>query len=182
VGWDVVEFVRRQRAAVIAVGVVIALIGVLGLVLDWGGSSTSTAAPKSKAKSGSSTSSPSAASSSVAEETPEEFFALFTTAVKNGDTAFLAARAHPAVIERYGEAQCAAFMTNLVDPTVNLHLVSVSKPENFDYASDGKSTIIPDTITFHVDGSNSSSSGPRDFHYARVEGKFRIFVDCGDPQ
>jgi hypothetical protein len=178
-GWDVVEFVRRQRAAVIAVGVVIALIGVFGLVLDWGGSSGSSAA---STKSGATNSGGSAGSSSAAEETPEEFFALFTTAVKNGDTAFLAARAHPAVIERYGEAQCAAFMTNLVDPTVNLHLVSVSKPENFDYHTDGHSTIIPDAITFHVDGSNASSNGPRDFHYARVEGKFRIFVDCGDPQ
>jgi len=176
----VVEFVRRQRAAVIAVGVVIALIGVLGLALDWGGSSKSTAAPASTASSSSHTSTSS--SSSSTDETPEEFFALFTAAVKNGDTDFLLTRAHPAVIERYGEAQCAAFVPSLVDPTFDLRLVSVSGPEDFDYASDGKSTIAPNTYTFQLEGSAAGSSGPRDRHFALVDGKFRLFVDCGTPQ
>ena len=178
-----VEFVRRQRAVVIAVGVVIALIGVLGLVLGWGGSDESTASPSSTTSTSSSSSSTSSStSSSATDETPEEFFALFTAAVKSGDTAFLLARTHPAVIARYGEAQCAAFVPGLEDPTFDLRLVSVSAPGDFDYASDGQSTIVPDTYTFQLDGSAAGSSGPRDRHFALVDGEFRLFIDCGTPQ
>jgi hypothetical protein len=177
---DVVEFVRRQRAIVIVVGVVIALVGGLGLLLDWGASSKSSAAPATtSSSSGASRASSSPASS--ATETPDEFFAAFTTALKNGDTAFLSERAHPAVIARYGTAQCAAFVEQLVDPSIDLHIVSVSEPGPFDYASDGKSTVVPDTYVFHVDGSAGNTPGPRDFHFALVDGQFRLFVDCGTP-
>lgn len=173
------QFVRRQRAIVIAVGAVIAMVGVLGLALGWGDSSASPAAPAS-----STTTTPTSrsTSSSAKDETPEVFFALFTTAVKSDDAAFLLARAHPVVIARYGQAQCAAFVPQLADPTIDLRIVSVSGPDDFDYASDDLSVIVPDTYTFQLDGTAAGSTGPRDRHFALVDGKFRLFVDCGTPQ
>ena len=151
-----------------------------GLLLDWGASSKSSAAPATTSSSSNSSSASSSPASSASED-PAQFFAAFTTAVKNGDTTFLAERAHPAVIARYGTAQCATFVAQLVDPSIDLHIVSVSGPGPFDYASDGKSTVVPDTYVFHVDGTASNSPGPRDYHLALVDGRFRLFVDCGTP-
>src|SRR4051812_43102632 len=113
---------RRRAAVVLVLGCALLVIGLLGLVFDWGASS-STARPVAVGSASSSpAASPAPAEDSTASpaETSEAFFDSFTTAIRSADTAFLAARLHPVVIDRYGIDQCTRFVVNLVDPTVAL--------------------------------------------------------------
>jgi len=114
-------------------------------------------------------------------EDSSTFFGEFSTAVRNGGTKFLFDRTDPAVIARYGATQCRQFVPELVDPTQQLRLISVTGPETWKYVSDGLSASISDTYVFHVDGTATGLSGPRDYHFALVDGRYRLFADCGTP-
>ena len=168
---------RRARPALVVIGVALVIIGVAGATLDWGADDGRTVTTTGSASS----SSAAASTSSTSPEDPQVFFDAFETAVRTGDRAFLFSRLHPAVIERYGEAQCQDSVAQLVDPTVDLHLVSVDGPATFDYATDGLSTPVPNTFVFNVDGTGAGRTGPRQFHLAQVDGMFRSFTDCGSP-
>jgi hypothetical protein len=157
----------RLRVVLLIVGAVVTVVGVLGLAFGWGSTSTMRVE-------GSGT-----ASSRL--ETPGAFFASFTAAVRSGDRSFLFDRLHPAVIARYGAAQCQVFVAELVDPTASLRLVDVAGPASYDYASDGRSTRVPRTYTFTSQGTAAGRSGTHIYHLAVVDGRFRTFADCGDP-
>jgi len=174
---------RRVRVWLFAVGGAMVVLGALGLAFGWGSSASTKAA--SSGASSSSTPAPNstepASSTPSPTEDPHVFFDAFETAVRTGDTNFLVSRMHPAVIARYGAAQCRAFAPQLVDATASLHLVSIAGPASFDYTSDGLTTTVPDTFTFTVDGTAAGRSGPREFHFAVSGGQLRLFADCGDP-
>jgi len=155
--------------------VVLVVVGMAGAVLDWGADTAHTVPTASSSPSAPPPSSP------APTEDAHAFFDAFETAVRTGDRGFLLARLHPVVIERYGQSQCEAFVAQLVDPTVDLQLVSVEGPATFDYASDGLSTPVPDTYVFNVDGTATGRAGPRQYHLALVNGAFRTFSDCGTP-
>jgi hypothetical protein len=148
-------------------GAVLTVAGVLGLAFGWASSST--------------TSVQSSAPASAATESPQAFLGSFTAALRSGDRSFLFDHLHPAVIARYGAAQCQTFIPKLFDPSASLQVVSVAGPASYDYATDGRSTQIPRTYTITVTGTVAGRSGPRDYHWAMVAGRFRIFADCGDP-
>jgi hypothetical protein len=149
---------RSHRVGVI-VAVLVALVGVLGLVSGWG-SSTSTHA---------------------VDEAPGRFLAGLVHAQRVGDETFLYARLDAAVRARYGNAQCYAAMGLFTDPSIALRLVSVSGPDRYSYVSDGHSVSVPNTFTFRVSGTEVNETVSRDLHFALVEHRFRIFVDCGQP-
>ena len=166
---------RYLRIGLIVVGSVLSAVSVLGLVLDWG----STDAPSVAA-------SPPHAAATATPTTPVEsssaFFASFVKAIHDGDTTWLLARLHPAVIERYGEAQCRTAVASLRDPTFAVSLSSAGTPSDYVYASDGRSTTVPNTATFDSQGTvQGQASTTRQYHFALVDGRYRTFLDCGNP-
>jgi hypothetical protein len=102
--------------------------------------------------------------------------------VRSGDTGFLVDRLHPEVIKRYGRAQCRGFVVELADPTAKLRLGRVTGPTRYEYSTDGMTASVSDTYTFHVTGTAAGTTGPRDYHFALVDGRFRSFADCGTPK
>ena len=172
------------------VGAAMAIVGALGLAFGWGSKAAvasrgaSAVSPSSTAaRPGTSAAPPSSAltTTTVAVENPASFLAAYVAALRGGDRTFLFDRMHPVVIARYGATQCQAVTSLLVDPNASLALVSVSGPATFDYASDGRSTPVRDTYTFAVSGTVGGKAGPRQYHFAVVDGRYRTFVDCGTP-
>jgi hypothetical protein len=157
------EFLGRLRTGLVVAGVALALVGVLGLALGWGSSSATTVTVRSSG------------------ETPQAFLASFVAALRGGNQSFLFDRLDPAVIARYGTAQCQAYVPELFDPNASLQLVKVTGPATFDYATDGRSTQVQGVYTFTVQGTVAGRTGTRDYHLALVNGRYRIFVDCGTP-
>jgi hypothetical protein len=178
------RFAGHSRRLLSAAALAMSVIGVVGLLRGWGSTAAGSTPPVSTPSASPvatpiASPSPAAGSAVSTPEDPHAFFDRFTTAVHSGDQAFLADRMHPAVVARYGEAQSRACASRLVDPTEALHLVSVAGPQGYDYVSDGRSTQVSDTYVFHVDGTAAGRSGPRDYHFALVNGQFRLFVACG---
>lgn len=138
---------------------VVLLVGVLGLALGWGSSTTR----------------------SVGSETPEGFLATLVHAERVGDRAFLFVRLDGAVLARYGTAQCQDAVAGLVDPSAALRLVSVSGPVSYRYTSGGRTVVVPNTYALRVTGRLDQQTGTRDLHLALVGGQFRIFISCGQP-
>jgi len=153
---------RRVGFAFVVAGATLLAVGVLGLTFGWGSSASNS----------------SGSTATRGTETPAAFFSAYVAAVRQGDRTFLMERMHPAVIARYGTTQCQAASAALVDPTISLRLVRASGPSNYDYASSGQSVVVPDTYTFTVTGTAAGHVGARMYHFALVQGRFRIFVDC----
>jgi len=174
---------RSLGTVLLAVGALIAVVGAVGLLTGFGSSSAHEATPTRALRSPPETSLPAPTRNLPrdAEENIDAFFAAFLAAVRRGDTATLVARLHPAVAARYGAAQCTTAAAGLADPAITLRLVGIDGPSQYDYASDGLNASIGDAYVFHVDGSAGGLSGPRDYHFARVGGQFRLFIDCGTP-
>jgi hypothetical protein len=152
----------------VVLGAAFIVVGVLGLAFGWG--STAPATPRNVAT-----------TVAARAEDPQTFLNAFVSALRTNDRSFLFARMHPAVIARYGQAQCEAFTAQPPDPNSTLRLVRVSAPSSYDYASDGRSTRISDVYTFTVEGTVAGATGTHQYHFALVDGRFRYFVDCGDP-
>jgi hypothetical protein len=186
----VVGLLRRMRVGFVVVGAAMALVGALGLAFGWGSKAVVAShgapavSPSSTVDSPGTSAAPSSravTTTTLTAENPSSFLAAYVAALRGGDRTFLFDRMHPVVIARYGATQCQAVTSLLVDPNASLALVSVSGPASFDYASDGRSTPVPDTYTFAVNGTVGGKAGPRQYHFALVEGRYRTFVDCGTP-
>ena len=183
-----VLLLRRLRVLWLAAGVVSSLLGIFGIGLGWGDSTTRVASAAPPPASPTTQPAPSSSAPGATSpphprpERPAAFFARFEDAVRSGDRAFLTQRLHPDVITRYGRAQCRHFVPDLTDPTAKLQLERVTGPAVYAYASDGRSTSVPGTYTFHVTGTAAGTTGPRKYHFALVAGQFRSFADCGTPR
>ena len=186
----VIGLLQRLRVVLVAAGAAMALVGVLGLAFGWGSKaavashgSSALSPPSTVAGAGTSAapSSNAVTTTTIAVENPASFLAAYVAALRGSDRVFLFDRMHPAVIARYGATQCRAVTSLLVDPNASLALVSVSGPATYNYASDGHSTPVPDTYTFAVNGTVGGKAGPRQYHFALVDGRYRTFVDCGTP-
>jgi len=176
---------RRIWLLISLAGSALTVVGIVGLVAHWG-TTHAVAHPAATPAVVSSAVKSTAVNRSLTPtqaqpESPAAFFALFSAAVRTGDTSFLAARVDPAVIARYGAAQCQTALGSLHDPTEQLRLVSTSGPVQYAYVSDGMSATVPDTYVFHVDGTAAGQSGPRAYHFALEHGTFHLFLDCGTP-
>lgn len=176
---------RRIWLLISLAGTVLTVVGIVGLVAHWGTThatahSVATSLPPSLSPT-KTVATPTATTAPTRPESPAAFFALFSAAVRTGDTSFLAARIHPAVIARYGTAQCTTALRSLRDPTQQLRLVNTTGPIQYAYVSDGLSSTVTDTYVFHVDGTAAGQTGPRDYHFALEGGTFHLFLDCGTP-
>jgi hypothetical protein len=113
-------------------------------------------------------------------ETAEEFMTMFTAAFRQGDDAFLLERLNPAVIELYGEDQCAAFVGTLKDPTRAYTVKNSSELKPYDYNPDGQSVTIPGAYTVTVQARVDGKVAEQEIHLAPVEDTLTWFADCGD--
>lgn len=118
-------------------------------------------------------------SESSSPETPEQFLAALQRAQRAGDAGFLLAHLHPAVIERYGQDACRAFVSEPADPTSTFAVVKVDHTGPWDYTSDGQTTTIADTVFVVANRvAHGQEQAQVDVHVAPVHGKQRWFTDC----
>jgi hypothetical protein len=182
--------VKGFAVALMVVGVLAAAGGVVGLATNGGGSTVAVATPSastsvSVAPSPSSQASPSGSPSptpSLGVEAVRAFLAPFARAIRSGDTAFLLAKLHPAVITLYGEQQCRTFLAGIRDRTRAYRVVSVSGLQIYDYNPDGLSIPLMNVFTVLVRQTADGESAPASIHLGLVDGGLRWFTDCGTPQ
>lgn len=118
----------------------------------------------------------------VVEEDAAAFLAQLTESVK-GDRSFAIARLGDATLERYGAAQCEAYVTELNDDTFDVTVREVREPEPWDYTTDELTTTIPDAIPVEVERVARGETLIQELHLARAtDGSLRWFTDCGDPR
>lgn len=172
----------RWGVGLLVGGVAVAVLCFAGYALGIG--ETTTESRAQAAEDGSSTSSSTGASSassttSTTPETPEQFLAELQRAQREGDTTFLLARLHPAVIERYGEDVCRASVAEPPDPTSTFDVVRIDHTGPWDYASDGQTTTVADT-TFVLTNRTVHAQPTQQIqvHVAAVGGQQRWFTDC----
>jgi hypothetical protein len=111
------------------------------------------------------------------------FFGEWARALAAGDEAFLVAKLHPAVPERYGNDACVAYLGGITAPAATAEVVDVVDTVGpWTWETDGRATEIPDTITARLrrteDGSTFIES---EVHVALLDGDVRWFTDCGTP-
>ena len=109
------------------------------------------------------------------------FLDRLSKAIRAGDTRYLLSHLDPAVVARYGLAQCASVVRQLKDPSLHLQLVQFSGPMTYNYHSDGLSALVPGVYVFKSTGMAAGTRGTHISHFASHNGDFRIFVDCGHP-
>ena len=168
---------RRFGAALLIVGTGLGLTSGVGL---WRAVRSDDDAPTVTAE-------PSEDAPAVAtSETPEAFVRAFAAAVRAGDTATLLARLHPAVFERYGEAQCASYLPSVTDTDLDLVVRAVTGPGAYTWETDGSRTDISDAYVVEVSRKERGETLLQEIHLARaVEvggtgGTLRWFTDCGE--
>lgn len=165
---------RAGAIALILVGAVLTVVGVAGAAGHWG-RTTDTAGASPVAPRATTTIAPAANAPGAVQ-----FVHQLDAALASGDTTFTFAHLHPAVIARYGAEQCRAYLAALKDRS--RHFLVKGSPtvaQDYVYASDGQSTVVPGVIRISVDVVTPSSSTPSAVHTVAVDGVYRWFTDCG---
>ena len=113
--------------------------------------------------------------------TAEQFATDLAAAIRAGDTTYLNARLHPQTLDRYGQRACRRQVREVAGSDVQYDVQGASGPASWSYETDGLATTIEDTWTVLV---RQPGADPelRDLHFAPVDGTWRWFTDCGDPQ
>jgi hypothetical protein len=167
-------------------GAVLAVVGLVGLLVDRTDEPSASAAGTST----SAVPSPSVASATVAPaplsttstlapvESPAEFLGLLAAAYRTDDIDFLVSRLNPAVTERFGEEACRASLTFTPDPTAAFTVKSVSAPQPYDYKTDTRTTTVPNTLFVDVDQVGGGSTQAVTVHLTPVDGRLTWFRNC----
>lgn len=109
------------------------------------------------------------------------FMSQLAGALRTGDAAFQVAHLHPDALARYGEAQCLEQLPNRADPTVAITVVSIGRPERWDYETDDLATTVDQTLPVTVDMTIEGVAARRVLHVTVEAGVVRWFTDCGLP-
>jgi hypothetical protein len=168
----------------LAVGVVVIGIGVAGQVGSWGAKTDSTA--PGSADDGTRTPGTDGSSSSTSTTLPPAedaaaFLEQLGAALRDGNTDFLVARLNPAVITRYGSAQCLGALAGARDTSAAFTVKQVGDPADFDWTTDGKTITIAEAVTVDVDRVQRGVPSAASLHIVSVNGQFTWLVDCGNP-
>jgi hypothetical protein len=172
------EKAKRIGAIVaLVLGILADVVGITGAVAGWGGSTTNLVIGSTPAGA----ISPSPTAPRPAPDKATAFVKELDRAIRSGDTAFLFAHLHPAVVTRYGATQCQQYLTTL-DRNVRREVrSSPSAPGTYAYASDGQTTIVPNVLAVAVDLVAPDTTQRVALHTALVDGTYRWFTDCGTP-
>jgi hypothetical protein len=156
-------------------------VGVAGTVGSWGAKTdTTTRAGGGSGSTAEAGSSSSTSTTLVPAEDAAQFLTALANALRTGDTNFLVGRLNPAVVARYGSAQCLGALAGARDPSAMFTVKQVGDPADFDWTTDGKTVRIPDTLTVTVDRVERGVPEPATLHIARVGGQLTWLVDCGN--
>jgi hypothetical protein len=168
----------------LAAGIVVVGIGIAGQIGSWGAKTeTATGSPDSTSgTSGTRNGSSSTTSTTLAPaEGATQFLDALGNALRTGDTNFLVAHLNPAVIARYGGAQCLGALAGARDTSATFTVKQVSDPEDFDWTTDDKTISIAETLTVDVDRVQRGVAESASLHIVSVNGQLTWLVDCGNP-
>jgi hypothetical protein len=185
---------RGLGALLMAIGLVVTTIGAFELVSSAGGG-TAAASPTPGLPSPAPSPTPAVtavAPTTTATPDPDAlvgaFVANLATQIGAGTQVALLDALDPAVIARYGVEACRTQLASFPpDPTYGIVVNTVATPAPWDYASDARTTTIPDALAVDaivtgggVNGATPSSA-TRTLHFHLVDGVVRWFTDCGTP-
>lgn len=163
---------RRLALRLFVIGGAIALVSVVGLVAGVGETTKPTAAGE-----GTTTTTP--IRTGGGSETPLEFVAALAKAEQDANVDFRFERLHPAVIDRYSADECRAAVDDPADPAARFENPQIDHVGSWEYASDGKTTTIPNTTFVNAKRYSAAQSGEQVvLHIAKSGGKWRWFTAC----
>ncbi len=113
---------------------------------------------------------------------PGTAFQAIAAAIRQGNGDYLFRQLDPAVIARYGAAQCAAYVATIVHPTQTFSVVSIAGPSPWDWVTDGRTTTIPAVYTLTVDQTLNAVTTREEVHLAQRGNRLTWFTDCGTPR
>lgn len=109
------------------------------------------------------------------------FYQLLSESLATGDD-FAIESLHPAVFDRYGSDQCAAYLGTITNPGVTLSFVQFVDVVDYDYPTDGLTTPIGLAFLVEVELTNAGSPSTIQANVVGTpSGKALWFTDCGDP-
>jgi hypothetical protein len=186
--------VSRAGAIVAAVALIVGLaadgVGIAGAIGDWGSTTTvktlaaapvTTTTPAAPSTTAPTTTAPTTTAPTTTtpapSESPEDLVAVLNQAITERNTDVLLARLHPAVIARYGVEVCRNHVSRFGSQFTVLG--PATAPADYSYASDGQTTVVPDTIGLPVRVTQAGTT-PADaiMHIAIADGTLRFFTDC----
>ncbi|MEZ5282107.1 MAG: hypothetical protein R2770_16730 [Acidimicrobiales bacterium] len=115
--------------------------------------------------------------------TVQDFFANWAVAIGEADVEFLLAALHPAVIDRYGTEQCAAYLEQVAGQPIEVEVVSTSELITGEFARDGLTRVIDDLVLVEIARRDRGAEEAvvQQTRLGFVEGEPRWFTDCGEP-
>jgi hypothetical protein len=117
------------------------------------------------------------------EAAVREFVAAFEQALTSGDVGFLAARLDPAVIDRYGDAQCREYLDAVAGSAQDFEVIDVQGPVPITYETDGIERSVGDGYEARVRFRTSDGSVVESSPIYRIDGDtVQWFTDCGQPR
>lgn len=173
---------RTIAVVLMAIGVLVAAGGVVGMVASEGDRPAATDATATRRASASTTTaraSQSTTSTTTVEAAVRAFVPQLVAAIRSGDNGFKFDRLHPLVLERYGPP-CRDGLS-AAQPDFLMDVVSVGEPEPWAWETDGLSTTVDATpVTVKRSGPDGTVIDGV-IHLAEAEGEIRWFTDCGTP-
>lgn len=122
-----------------------------------------------------------APSPSLDPPTAGQFALDIAAKITAGDSQYMFERLHPAVIDRYGEAACHAYVDSIAGHVKQWTVDDVTGPAAWTYTTDALDTLIAAAWTVSVNEPAAEISA-HDLHVAAVDGRWRWFTDCGEPR
>ena len=170
-------------AAMLAVGVVVVGIGVAGQLGSWGAKTEAVRGgrDRSNAENRGDGNSSTTSTTLATHEDPTQFLDALAHALRTGDTNFLVGRLNPAVVTRYGSAQCLGALAGARDTSATFTVKQAGDPVDFDWTTDGKTVSIAETVSVDVDRVQRGVTESATLHIVEVGGRFTWLVDCGNP-
>ena len=174
---------RTIAVALMAIGVLVAAAGVVGMVVSDGDEPTATQDATASTVEPASTSTTAASlattSTTTVEAAVRAFVPQLVAAIRSGDNGFKFDRLHPLVVERYGPP-CRDGLS-AAQPDFVMDVVSVGAPEPWAWETDGLSTTVQATPVMVKRSGPDGAVVDGVIHLAEAEGEIRWFTDCGTP-
>jgi hypothetical protein len=116
------------------------------------------------------------------EEYVEAFLKAFVNAIRTRDTTFLYDRLHSAVLDRYGEAACQAYIDQFDIPDFDIEILDISGPAMWEFERDDRSSTVYNAFSVQANVTSDGETQESEIHVAPgYSGFLRWFTDCGDP-
>ena len=110
------------------------------------------------------------------------FVEEFNAAFADEDVVALAALLNPAVIERYGESSCSAYLESVITNTIEVEAVKVLSFGWWDWEMDDLVTTMDNVYAILINVTAQGQTSEQEVHYGQLEnGTLSWFTDCGDP-